>query len=43
MVGSVITGAQKGLNQGEEKFRQLDLDLPVRIICYLAAEKNVCV
>jgi hypothetical protein len=43
MVGSVIAGAQKGLNQGEKKFRQPDLDLLVRVICYLAAEKNVCV
>ena len=43
MVRSVVTGAQKGLNQGEKKFRQPGLDLPVRIIRYLAAEKNVCV
>jgi hypothetical protein len=43
MVGSVITGAQKGLNQGEKKFRQPGLDLSVRVIRYLAAEKNVCV
>ena len=41
--GSSDDWVEAWLREGEEKFRQPDLDLSVGVICYLAAEKNVCV